>query len=109
MYTYSFTFLSSLTHTHAHTHTHSLTQAGELFISSDMIKEGIDMFISGEEWEKARHVAKTIAPRYGNFTLLLMLYPYLPPSLPLSLSFSPSLSPLSLGLSSMLKKLILIS
>ena len=29
-----------------------------------MIKEGIDMFITGEEWEKARHVAQNIAPRY---------------------------------------------
>ncbi|XP_019854623.1 PREDICTED: intraflagellar transport protein 172 homolog isoform X2 [Amphimedon queenslandica] len=43
------------------------SEAGELFISSDMIKEGIDMFISGEEWEKARHVAKTIAPRFEQY------------------------------------------
>ena len=31
-----------------------------------MIKEGIDMFITGEEWEKARHmhVAQNITPKY---------------------------------------------
>ena len=29
-----------------------------------MIKEGIDMFITGEEWDKARHVTQNIAPRY---------------------------------------------
>ena len=57
-----------------------------------MIKEGIDMFISGEEWEKARHVAKTIAPRYYCFVMACCYA-----------------CNLLLGLNSMWKKLILIS
>jgi intraflagellar transport protein 172 len=42
-------------------------QAGELFLQVDMIKEGIDMFIVGEEWDKARHVAKNIAPKFAQY------------------------------------------
>jgi intraflagellar transport protein 172 len=30
----------------------------------DLIKEAIDMFINGEEWNKAKKVAKELEPRY---------------------------------------------
>ena len=32
-----------------------------------MIKEGVDMLMAGEEWDKARHVAKNIAPKYQQY------------------------------------------
>jgi len=38
-------------------------QAAELFIKVDMFKEGIDAFIAGEEWNKAKKVAKEFEPR----------------------------------------------
>jgi len=38
-------------------------QAAELFIKVDMFKEGIDAFITGEEWNKAKKVAKEFEPR----------------------------------------------
>ena len=38
-------------------------QAGELFLSVNMVKEGLDMMMLGEQWDKARHIAKDIAPR----------------------------------------------
>ena len=43
-----------------------LFQAGELFLSVNMVKEGLDMMMLGEQWDKARHIAKDIAPRWGN-------------------------------------------
>ena len=38
-------------------------QAAELFIKVDMFKEGIDAFIAGEEWNKAKKVAREFEPR----------------------------------------------
>ena len=32
-----------------------------------MIKEAIDAFISGEEWNKAKKVAKELEPRYEEY------------------------------------------
>ncbi len=34
-----------------------------MFLSVKMVKEAIDMFISGEEWDKAKHITKNIDPR----------------------------------------------
>ncbi|XP_053316583.1 intraflagellar transport protein 172 homolog [Spea bombifrons] len=41
--------------------------AAELFLSVDLIKEAIDAFIDGEEWNKAKRVAKELAPRYEEY------------------------------------------
>lgn len=38
-------------------------QAGELYLSVEMVKEALDMFMTGEAWEKARDIARNIAPR----------------------------------------------
>ena len=38
-------------------------KAGEMFLTVKMVKEAIDMFIAGEDWDKARHVAKNVDPR----------------------------------------------
>ncbi len=38
--------------------------AGELMLSVEMVKEALDMFMSGEAWDRARDVAKNIAPKY---------------------------------------------
>ncbi|CAH1772611.1 unnamed protein product [Owenia fusiformis] len=40
------------------------TAAAELYLRVDMIKEAIDAFIDGEEWNKAKKVAKELEPRY---------------------------------------------
>lgn len=55
----------------AHIHTHRLsnrlsvvTQAAELYLNMDLVKEAIDVFIEGEEWNKAKRVAKEQDPRY---------------------------------------------
>ena len=55
-------------------------QAGELYLCVEMVKEGLDMFMAGEAWEKARDIAKNIAPRCP------------PPPFSFSLSLSLSLS-----------------
>ena len=39
-------------------------QAAEIYLRTDMIKEAIDAFIAGEEWNKAKKVAKELEPRY---------------------------------------------
>ena len=39
------------------------TPAAELYLQVDMIKEAIDAFIEGEEWNKAKKVAKELEPR----------------------------------------------
>jgi len=44
-------------------------QAAELYLSVDMIKDAIDMFIQAEEWNKARKVAKELEPRYYSFII----------------------------------------
>lgn len=40
-------------------------QAAELYLNMDLIREAIDAFIEGEEWSKAKRVAKELDPRYG--------------------------------------------
>lgn len=39
-------------------------QAAELYLNLDLIKEAIDSFMEGEEWNKAKRVAKELDPRY---------------------------------------------
>ncbi|XP_053566907.1 LOW QUALITY PROTEIN: intraflagellar transport protein 172 homolog [Bombina bombina] len=41
--------------------------AAELFLNMDLIKEAIDAFIDGEEWNKAKRVAKELDPRYEEY------------------------------------------
>ena len=45
----------------------SLSQAAEMYLRIDMIKEAIDAFIAGEEWNKAKKVAKELEPRYEEY------------------------------------------
>ena len=40
-------------------------RAGELLISVEMIKEALDMFMMAEEWDRARHIARNVAPRWA--------------------------------------------
>lgn len=40
-----------------------LFQAADLYLSVDLIKEAIDIFIDSEEWNKAKRVAKELEPR----------------------------------------------
>nr|XP_046228660.1 intraflagellar transport protein 172 homolog isoform X2 [Scatophagus argus] len=42
-------------------------QAAELYLSMELIKEAIDVFIEGEEWNKAKRVAKELEPRYEDY------------------------------------------
>ncbi|MBN3302921.1 IF172 protein, partial [Amia calva] len=41
--------------------------AAELYLNLDLIKEAIDSFIEGEEWNKAKRVAKELDPRYEDY------------------------------------------
>ncbi|XP_046877770.1 LOW QUALITY PROTEIN: intraflagellar transport protein 172 homolog [Hypomesus transpacificus] len=41
--------------------------AAELYLNLDLIKEAIDAFIQGEEWNKAKRVAKELDPRYEDY------------------------------------------
>ncbi|XP_078506239.1 intraflagellar transport protein 172 homolog [Lissotriton helveticus] len=41
--------------------------AAELFLNLDLIKEAIDAFIEGEEWNKAKRVAKELDPRFEDY------------------------------------------
>ena len=41
-------------------------QAAELYLRVDMIKEAIDVFMAGEEWNKAKKVARELEPRSEN-------------------------------------------
>ncbi|XP_070555163.1 intraflagellar transport protein 172 homolog [Ptychodera flava] len=41
--------------------------AGDLYLSADMIKEAIDTYMEGEEWDKAKRIAKEIEPRYERY------------------------------------------
>ena len=34
-----------------------------MFLSVEMVKEGLDMYMAGEAWDKAREIARNIAPR----------------------------------------------
>ena len=38
-------------------------QAAELYLSLDMVKEAIDMFIAAGDWNKAKKVAKELEPK----------------------------------------------
>lgn len=56
-------------------------QAAELYLNLDLIREAIDAFIEGEEWSKAKHMAKEFDPRYAlNFTNCAVLAPPPTPS-----------------------------
>ncbi|KAM3861396.1 intraflagellar transport protein 172 homolog [Diretmus argenteus] len=41
--------------------------AAELYLNLELIKEAIDVFIEGEEWNKAKRVAKELEPRYEDY------------------------------------------
>ncbi|KAM4772549.1 intraflagellar transport protein 172 homolog [Rhinophrynus dorsalis] len=41
--------------------------AAEFFLNIDLVKEAIDAFIQGEEWNKAKRVAKELDPRYEEY------------------------------------------
>ncbi|XP_063414390.1 intraflagellar transport protein 172 homolog isoform X2 [Mytilus trossulus] len=43
------------------------SQAAELYLTVDLIKEAIDMFITGDEWNKAKKVAKELEPRLEQY------------------------------------------
>ncbi len=44
-----------------------VSQAGEIYVNCDMLKESIDAFIAGEEWNKAKKVATELEPRYEEY------------------------------------------
>uniref|UniRef100_A0A8C2ZEP1 Intraflagellar transport protein 172 homolog n=1 Tax=Cyclopterus lumpus TaxID=8103 RepID=A0A8C2ZEP1_CYCLU len=41
--------------------------AAELYLNMNLIKEAVDVFIEGEEWNKAKRVAKELEPRYEDY------------------------------------------
>ncbi|KAA8582872.1 hypothetical protein FQN60_015418, partial [Etheostoma spectabile] len=41
--------------------------AAELYLNMNLIKEAINVFIEGEEWNKAKRVAKELEPRYEDY------------------------------------------
>ncbi|CAH2245239.1 intraflagellar transport 172 homolog [Pelobates cultripes] len=41
--------------------------AAELYLNMDLYKEAIDAFIEGEEWNKAKRVAKEMDPQYAEY------------------------------------------
>ncbi|XP_062822761.1 intraflagellar transport protein 172 homolog isoform X1 [Anolis carolinensis] len=41
--------------------------AAELYLNLDLIKEAIDAFMEGEEWNKAKRVARELEPRYEEY------------------------------------------
>ncbi|XP_071532014.1 intraflagellar transport protein 172 homolog [Panulirus ornatus] len=41
--------------------------AAQLFLAGDLIKEAIDAFIIGQEWNKAKKVARELEPRYESY------------------------------------------
>lgn len=43
---------------------HRHAAAAELYLSLDMVKDAIDMFIAGGDWNKAKKVAKELEPRF---------------------------------------------
>uniref|UniRef100_A0A7N8X0V8 Intraflagellar transport 172 n=1 Tax=Mastacembelus armatus TaxID=205130 RepID=A0A7N8X0V8_9TELE len=47
------------------THLRKYNAAAELYLNMDLIKEAIDVFIEGEEWNKAKRVAKELEPRFS--------------------------------------------
>uniref|UniRef100_A0A3Q3IYM6 Intraflagellar transport protein 172 homolog n=1 Tax=Monopterus albus TaxID=43700 RepID=A0A3Q3IYM6_MONAL len=49
------------------THLRKYNAAAELYLNMDLIKEAIDVFIEGEEWNKAKRVAKELEPSYEGY------------------------------------------
>uniref|UniRef100_A0A665WJH9 Intraflagellar transport protein 172 homolog n=1 Tax=Echeneis naucrates TaxID=173247 RepID=A0A665WJH9_ECHNA len=49
------------------THLKKYNAAAELYLNMDLIKEAIDVFLIGEEWNKAKRVAKDLEPRYEDY------------------------------------------
>lgn len=43
-----------------------MSQAADLYLSVDLIKEAIDVFMDSEEWSKAKRVAKELEPRLAH-------------------------------------------
>ncbi|XP_074541957.1 intraflagellar transport protein 172 homolog [Halichoeres trimaculatus] len=43
------------------------SSAAEIYLNVDLIKDAIDAFIAGEEWNKAKRVAKELEPRYEDY------------------------------------------
>ncbi|XP_066969064.1 intraflagellar transport protein 172 homolog [Macrobrachium rosenbergii] len=43
------------------------TAAAQLFLAGDLVKEAIDAFITGQEWSKAKKVARELEPRYESY------------------------------------------
>ncbi|XP_066234732.1 intraflagellar transport protein 172 homolog isoform X2 [Saccopteryx leptura] len=41
--------------------------AAEIYLNLDLVKEAIDAFMEGEEWNKAKRVAKELDPRYEDY------------------------------------------
>uniref|UniRef100_A0A8D0H142 Intraflagellar transport protein 172 homolog n=1 Tax=Sphenodon punctatus TaxID=8508 RepID=A0A8D0H142_SPHPU len=41
--------------------------AAELYLNLDLVKDAVDAFIDGEEWNKAKRVAKELDPRYEEY------------------------------------------
>ena len=39
-----------------------------MFLSVERVKEGLDMYMAGEAWDKAREIARNIAPRSNTHT-----------------------------------------
>ena len=39
------------------------TEAAEAYVQADLIKQAIDALIQGEEWNKAKKIARDIEPR----------------------------------------------
>lgn len=44
-------------------HMQRFEKAGDVMLSVKMVKEALDMFMSGEAWDKARDISRNIAPR----------------------------------------------
>ncbi|KAK3595246.1 hypothetical protein CHS0354_010853 [Potamilus streckersoni] len=42
-------------------------QAAELYLKVDLVKEAVDAFITGDEWSKARKVAKEMEPKLESY------------------------------------------
>ena len=44
-------------------HMEQFEKAGDLMLSVKMVKEALDMYMSGVAWDKARDIARNIAPK----------------------------------------------
>lgn len=52
-------------------------KAAELYLNMNLIKEAIDVFIEGEEWNKAKRVAKELEPRFKDTFTINVILPHL--------------------------------